>query len=79
MFISNKRKVIFDSNPAVNKFRYYIHFLMVALYLALGLLFLFTEVAIDTFPENRQAIGIVFIIYGSFRLVATIYKLRKQN
>jgi len=69
--------VISDSNPSVNKIRYYIHFLMVAVYLALGLLFLFTDIAIETFPANRQPIGIIFIAYGLFRTVATIYKLRK--
>ncbi|HEX8515229.1 MAG TPA: hypothetical protein VF868_03445 [Bacteroidia bacterium] len=50
---------------------------MVALYFALGLLFLFTDIAIDTFPENRRPIGIVFIIYGLFRMIVTIQKLRK--
>lgn len=69
--------MIADSNPSVNKIRYYIQFLMVAVYLALGLLFLFTDIAISTFPENRQPAGIVFVVYGLFRLGATIYKLRK--
>jgi len=69
--------VISDSNPSVNKIRYYFGFLMVAVYLALGLLFLFTDIAIDTFPANRQPIGIIFIVYGVFRTITIILKLRK--
>lgn len=50
---------------------------MVAVYLALGLLFLFTDIAADTFPANRKPIGIVFLIYGLFRMVMIIQKIRK--
>jgi hypothetical protein len=52
---------------------------MVALYFALGLLFLFTDIASETFPANRQPIGIVFLIYGLFRMIVTIQKIRKLN
>jgi uncharacterized protein with PQ loop repeat len=52
---------------------------MVVFYLALGLLFLFTDIAFDTFPANRAPIGIVFIIYGLFRLIITIRKIQKLN
>jgi uncharacterized protein with PQ loop repeat len=71
--------VIPNSNPTANKIRYYAHFLMVALYLALGLLFLFTDIAVETFPANRTPIGIAFIIYGLFRMIMTIQKIRKLN
>jgi hypothetical protein len=50
---------------------------MVVLYIALGLLFLTTDIAEETFPSNRKAIGIVFIIYGAFRAILTIQKIRK--
>jgi hypothetical protein len=52
---------------------------MVALYLALGLLFLFTDIAENIFPANRTPIGIVFISYGLFRMVITIRKIKKLN
>jgi hypothetical protein len=52
---------------------------MVAVYFALGLLFFFTDIAFDTFPANRKPIGIVFIVYGFFRLILTIQKIRKLN
>jgi hypothetical protein len=52
---------------------------MVAVYLALGLLFLFTDIAGQMFPMNRTPVGIIFIIYGLFRLIVTIQKIRKLN
>jgi hypothetical protein len=71
--------VFTDSNSSASKIRYYSNFIMVAFYLALGLLFLFTEIAIDIFPENRVPIGIVFICYGLFRTGMTIWKIKKLN
>ncbi len=52
---------------------------MVALYLALGLLFLFTDIATDSFPVYRKEVGIVFLLYASFRTYSTIKKIRKEN
>lgn len=52
---------------------------MVTVYLALGLLFLFTDVAINAFPSNRKPIGIIFLVYGSFRLILTLQKIRKAK
>ena len=77
LFISNTYNVISGSNPSVNKIRYYTHFIMVAVYLALGLLFLFTDIAIDMFPANRQPIGIIFLAYAIFRTVMTVIRLKR--
>jgi len=52
---------------------------MVAVYLALGLLFLFTDIAIDRFSVNRTPVGIGFLIYGLFRMIITIQKIRKAD
>lgn len=52
---------------------------MVSVYLALGLLFLFTDIAVNAFPSNRKPIGIVFLVYGTFRLILTIQKVRKAR
>lgn len=68
-----------NSNPSLNKIRYYSHFLMVALYFALGLLFLFTDIAIDMFPMYRTGVGITMIVYGIIRTFLTIRKIRQQN
>ena len=68
-----------DSNPLVNKIRYYFGFGMVALYLVIGLLFLFSDIAIQTFPLYRTGVGILFIIYAGFRLFVTIRKQRQEK
>jgi hypothetical protein len=52
---------------------------MVAVYLALGLLFLFTDIAVESFPANRKPIGIAFLVYAVFRTIMTIQKIRKLN
>jgi hypothetical protein len=52
---------------------------MVGVYLALGLLFLFTDIAVNIFPANRTPIGIVFIVYGIFRSFITVRKIRRLN
>jgi uncharacterized membrane protein HdeD (DUF308 family) len=68
-----------DSNPSANKIRYYSGFIMVVIYLALGLLFLFTDIAENTFPANRKPIGVIFIVYGIFRAIVSVQKIRKAN
>ena len=52
---------------------------MVAVYWALGLLFLFTDLGSTMFPANRTPVGIILLVYGIFRLVVTIQKIRKLN
>lgn len=52
---------------------------MVAVYLALGVLFFFTDIAIDTFPEYRKTIGITMIVYGILRIFLTIRKIKDQG
>ncbi len=69
----------FNSNPLVNKIRYYFSFVMITVYLAIGLLFLFTDIVIRLFPENRTAIGVVFILYAVYRLYITIKKEKQRN
>ena len=52
---------------------------MVAVYLALGLLFLFTDIAEETFPARRKAVGTVLLVYGIFRMIITIQKLKRRD
>jgi len=52
---------------------------MVTVYLAVGLLFLFTDIGTDTFPSNRKPIGIVFLVYGTFRGILTVQKIRRNK
>jgi hypothetical protein len=59
-----------------NRIRYYSSFFMVALYVAIGLLFLCTDIAIDTFPMYRTGVGITMIVYAAVRAYLTIRRER---
>ncbi len=52
---------------------------MVAVYLALGLLFLFTDIAIDTFPVYRKPVGIIMIVYAGVRTFLNIKKEKNKQ
>ncbi len=71
--------MLFNSNPKVNKFRYYSNFVMVAVYLALGLLFLFSEIGIDYFPAFRKQIGCIMIVYAVIRIILTRSKFKREE
>ncbi|MBA3970548.1 MAG: hypothetical protein H0X46_00060 [Bacteroidetes bacterium] len=60
----------------MNNIRYYSNFVMIAVYLGLGLLFFFTEIAINTFPNYRKELGITMMVYAVIR---TIMIIRKHN
>ena len=67
-----------DNNPLINKIRFYSGFIMVALYLAIGLLFLFTDIAIQTFPVYREPVGGLLIVYAGFRVYSIIRKNKQK-
>ena len=69
----------FKSNPAVNKIRYYSNFLMIAVYVALGLLFFFTDIAIETFPNYRKELGMTMLVYSVVRTIMTIRKRKRDK
>lgn len=71
--------MLFNSNPTVNKFRYYSNYTMVAIYLALGLLFLCTDIGIEYFPAFRKEIGWVMIIYAIIRTALNIKKFKREE
>jgi hypothetical protein len=50
-----------------NKLRFYLSFLLLAFYLTIGFLFLFTDTWIDLLPQGRNTIGIGLILFGSLR------------
>jgi hypothetical protein len=52
---------------------------MVAIYLTIGFLFLFTDVAIETFPAYREPIGITMLVYGIIRTVLIIQKIKRDD
>lgn len=52
---------------------------MIAIYLALGLLFLFTDIGVDRFPAYRKEIGVVMLIYGVLRAFTTVRKIKLEG
>lgn len=52
---------------------------MVAVYLALGLLFFFTDIGAETFPAYRKEIGFAMLVYSVVRLVLTISKHKREQ
>jgi len=50
---------------------------MIAVYIAIGLLLLFSNYFLDYISENRMIMGFVFLAYAIFRLVLTIQRIRK--
>jgi len=52
---------------------------MIAVYLGLGLLFLFTDIAASTFPNYRKELGITMLIYCVIRTFLMIWKHKKEQ
>ncbi len=70
--------MFFDNNSIIDKIRYCFNFIMIAFYLIIGGLFLFSDVLIHIFPVYREAVGLIFIIYGAFRLYLSIKRKGKK-
>jgi len=62
----------------VNRLSHYFGFAMVAVYVALGLLFLFTDAAAEIFPYYQKGLGAVMLLYASYRSY-TIYRKIKNR
>jgi len=67
----------FNNRPEVKKIRHYFNFIMVGVYIILGVIFLFTQIGNDTFPFYRKEAGIVFIAYALFRFYTTLKQLKQ--
>jgi len=62
-----------------HRIRYYFDLIMGILYITLGILFLFTNIAIDTFPSYRTQVGILLVSYASFRFYTSTKKLKQKD
>lgn len=58
---------------------YYISLLMVLIYVGIGLLFLLTNFLSIYIPDNRIALGTIFVTYGLFRGIMIYNKYKKQK
>lgn len=54
-------------NRSWNRLRFYLSFLLLAFYLTIGFLFLFTDTWIDLLPKGREIIGIILVLFGILR------------
>jgi len=52
---------------------------MIAVYLGLGLLFFFTDIALNTFPNYRKELGATMLIYSVIRTFLVIRKHKKEQ
>lgn len=50
-----------------NKLRFFLSFLLLAFYLVIGCLFLFTNQWIDLLPKGRVITGIILTLFGILR------------
>lgn len=58
---------------------FYFGFIMAIAYLLIGMLFLFTPFLTETIAQNRAILGSVFIIYGIFRVIVSIQKMKRAK
>ena len=63
----------------MNKIRYYSNFVMIAVYLGLGLLFFFTNIAEEPVPSYRKELGATMMIYAVVRTFLVIRKHKRDN
>jgi hypothetical protein len=57
----------------------YMTIAMAIVYIAIGIMFALTHVFANNIPYNRRVIGSVFLLYGTFRLITGIMKLKKYR
>lgn len=65
-------------NNNLRKVSMVIGWVMLPIYLGIGLALMFTSAFSELIPNNRLAIGCIFLIYGGFRGYMT-WRLSKKN
>jgi membrane protein YdbS with pleckstrin-like domain len=68
-----------NNTSPLKKVSYYFSFVMVALYIVIALVFLFTDAAIETFPVYREAVGGILLVYAVFRIFVIIKRNRREE
>jgi len=63
----------------LNTILFYFGWLMIAVYVAIGLILIFSDLLINIVSQYRLALGIVFVIYAGFRAVMIVQKIKKDN
>lgn len=71
-----------SQNKQLQKMLFWFGMIMAAVFICCGFFFLLNKTFLDRVPEtNRTILGIVFILYGSFRATRQYnrYKILKQR
>jgi hypothetical protein len=69
----------FDQKNSIKEVLFYFSFLMVLVYIGIGLMFMFSNFLSEMVRDNRAVIGGIFIIYGVFRLYMLIRLKRARD
>ena len=62
-----------------NKLRFYFSFLLLAFYLTLGFLFLFSETWVDMIPKGRAVIGLILVLFAALRFYVAYRRYKYKN
>jgi cytochrome c biogenesis protein CcdA len=62
-----------------NKLRFYTGFLLLAFYLTVGFIFLFTDVWGDLVPKGRALIGLLLILFGTIRFYVGYLRYNQRS
>lgn len=62
-----------------NKLRLYLSFLLLAFYLTIAFLFLFSDVWADLIPKGRTIIGLVLLLFGSLRFYVAYRRYKNKH
>lgn len=63
----------------LNKLRLYFSYILLAFYLVIGGLFLFTKTWADLLPKSRFIIGIILTLFGIFRFYVAYRRYVNKN
>ncbi len=67
-----------EQNNTLKEILFYFSFLMVLVYIGIGLMFLFSDFLSDMVKDYRAVIGGAFILYGVFRMYI-LMRMRKAR
>jgi hypothetical protein len=62
-----------------NKLRLYVSFLLLAFYLIVGFLFLFSDIWADLIPKGRVAIGLILVLFGGLRFYIAYRRYKNKH
>lgn len=62
-----------------NKLRLYLNFLLLAFYLVVGCLFLFSDIWVNILPEGREIVGAVLVAFAALRFYVAYRRYKRKQ